>query len=156
MKLHDFQTYEVNGVEYSLAELTEFVRMAEESAKAKVRANKIEDHCYYVAKAIAESFFCHEDDLEEMTDSEDNALYSIAGRYVFFDTRKNHREIVVETHYFNEFDESNNGRANIYSKVESFKDRVIGNYPMTCKVMEMYFRYFDKDYHCSFEWREGW
>ena len=155
MKLNNIQTYEIEGVEYSLAELTEFVRMAEESAKAKVRANKIEDHCYYVAKAIAETFYCHEDDIEEMNrNAEENELYSIAGTSVTFNTKTG--KIEVQTDYFNEFDTSNNGRATIYCKVESFKDRVCHNYVESAKVFEIYNRVFDKDYHCSWEWREGW
>lgn len=47
MKLNDFQLYEIDGVQYSLNELREFIRIADESCKQYAESKRRQKQCTY-------------------------------------------------------------------------------------------------------------
>ena len=103
-----------------------------------------DDQIYYIAKAIAEEFYCQEDDVDEM--NADGYKYAISGRYVHF-IREEHK-IKIETHYFNEFDEKCPKPQ--YSRISSFTDWGVYSYGDFAKVIGIYLTVFDEDYPCYF------
>ena len=108
-----------------------------------------EETYYYVAKAIAELFYCQDDDLDiKNSECPSDEMWTVSGREVYLNTKYNWIE--VHTLYFNEFDESARGRPTIYEFFSKFSNRNCENFDEYGKVISMYFKYFQKDYPAVF------
>lgn len=103
---------------------------------------------YYTAKAIAETFYCHEDDIDEMNQKAvgKDEMWTISGREVYWNTKTD--KIEVHTEYFDEFDENTPTRK--YELYYEFKARDCRNYAEFGEIIGLYFKYFQKDYDAYF------
>ena len=106
------------------------------------------DVMYFIAKAIAEEFEWHEIKIRDRNENAgENELWSIASTSVYFNVKTHKLE--VETVYFNEFRTDRS----TYSFVGTVSDSHLRTYVDFAEVIKMYIKYFDDDYHCSFEWK---
>ena len=106
------------------------------------------DVMYYIAKAIAEEFEWHEDKIDDLNRSaEEGELWTISSTSVYFNVKTHKLE--AETTYFNEFRTDRS----FYSFVDTVSDSHLRTYDDFGEVIKMYIKYFDDDYHTSFEWK---
>lgn len=106
------------------------------------------DVMYFIAKAIAEELEWHEDRIDALNRSaEEGELWSISSTSVYFNVKTH--ELEVETTYFNEFRTDRK----TYSFIDRVSDSNLRTYVDFAEVIKMYIRYFDDDYHTSFEWK---
>ena len=96
------------------------------------------DAKYYVAKAIAETFYCQADDIDEM--NTDHYRYTITGRVVLY----NKGTLEITTEYL----DNDTGKIHsVYGELENRHCKSSADYGA---VIGLYFQYFNQDYDCYF------